>query len=121
MNLKIDLDSRHRDFPSFRYKVISDDISLDADVGDDVLGVVVDGVLGVEVGSLAEAPQVQSDRLLELVGDRAGRALLAGARVLVDVLIFLLEPEVGGPTQVLPLLALGPGVPVNIHVGRVVL
>ena len=111
----------HRDFPNFLYKVIGDDISLNANVGDDVFWVILDGILSVKVGVLAEAPHVQGDRLLVGVGDLTPSALLVAAAVLVNVLIFLLDPKVSRSTEILPLLALRPVIPVHIKIGAVII
>ena len=111
----------HRDFPHFLDKVIGDDISLYAHVGDDVLWVILDRILGVKVGVLAQAPHVQGDRLLVGVGDLTPSALLVAAAVLVNVLVFLLDPEVSRSTEILPLLALRPVIPVSVETGAVII
>ena len=111
----------HRDFPQFIDKVIADDISLDANVGDDGLWIVVDGVLGVEVGVLAQAPHVEGDGLLVGVGYLAASALLVSAGVLMNVLIFLLDSKVSCSTEILSLLALGSVIPVGVETGAVII
>ena len=79
------------DVPLVLLEVVLDDVSLDADVGDDVLGVVLDLVLRVQVGVAAQPPQVHRDRGIEPVGDLAGGAHLLAAGLNVDVLILVLD------------------------------
>ena len=106
--------SSHRDFPNFLDKVIGDNISLYPNVSDDVLWVILDCVLGVEVGVLAEAPHVEGDGHFVGIGDLTPCALLLVASVLVNVLVFLLNSEVSRSTEILPLLTLRPVIPVSV-------
>ena len=79
------------DVPLVLLEVILDDVALDADVGDDVLGVVLDLVLRVQVGVAAQPPQVHRDCGIEPVGDLACGAHLLAAGLDVDVLILVLD------------------------------
>ena len=113
--------SSHRDFPDFLDKVIGDNISLYPNVGDDVFWVILDGVLGIKEGVLAEAPHVEGDGLLVGVGDLTPSAFLEVAAVLVNVLVFLLNSEVSRSTEILPLLTLRPVIPVSVKTGAVII
>ena len=119
--MKASLTLLHRDFPYFIHKVIADDISLDANIADDVLWVVVDCVLGVKVGVLAQAPQVEVDGLLVSIGYLAACALLVGAGVLMNVLIFLLDSKETCSTEIISILTLGAVIPVGVKTGAVVI
>ena len=119
--MKASLTLLYRDFPYFIHKVIADDISLDANIGDDVLWVVVDGILSVEVGVLAQAPHIEGDGLLMSIGYLAACALLVGAGFLMDVLIFLLDSKGSCSTEIISILALGAVIPVDVETGAVVI
>ena len=100
---------------------MGDNISLYPNVSDDVLWVILDCVLGVEVGVLAEAPHVEGDGLFVGIGDLTPCALLLVASVLVNVLVFLLNSEVSRSTEILPLLTLRPVIPVSVKTGAVII
>ena len=79
------------DVPLVLLEVVLDDVSLDAHIGDDVLGVVLDLVLRVQVRVAAQPPQVHRDRGIEPVGDLASGAHLLAAGLHVNVLILVLD------------------------------